>query len=74
MSQVYKYGPKTALVISNPIAGRGDRSLLDSVLDQLKGQNWKLYIRATSGIGDAERIVSSGDLEQTGSDVLIVSG
>ena len=74
MSQVYKYGPKTALVIFNPTAGRRDRSLLDSVLDQLKGQNWRVYVRETNGIGDAERIASSGDFEQTGSDVLIVSG
>lgn len=74
MSQVYKYRPKTALVISNPAAGHGDRSLLDSVVDKLKGQNWKVYIRTTSGIGDAERIASSGYFEQTRSDVLIVSG
>ena len=74
MSQVYEYRPKTALVISNPAAGRGDRSLLDSVVDKLKEQNWRVYIRTTSGIGDAERIASSGYFEQTGSDVLIVSG
>ena len=74
MSQVYKYRPKTALVISNPVAGRGCCSLLDSVLDKLKGQNWKIHIHTTSGIGDAERVVSSGYFEQTGPDVLIVSG
>jgi len=74
VSDSHQRKPKTALVILNPAAGNSNQSLLYEVVDELERLNWTIFVRTTTGVGDAERIASSGQLDQTAPDILIVSG
>ena len=66
--------PKKALVILNPVAGNGDQTLSNLVVQKLSSLGWGICIHETSGIGDAEIIASKIGGSNFAFDLVIVSG
>ena len=74
MLQTRKNRPKNALAVLNPVAGNRDQTMSNAVIKKLCSLGWKVSIRATSGVGDAEIIASTAGRDGSEFDLVIVSG